>query len=64
MNFTFNMGGMDYTSVVIEICKKHKSCDDCPVMQNGNIKINDDFGNPIQLSCSTAIIRNLQNGKR
>ena len=62
MNFTFNMGNMDYTHVIIEHCKKQSSCDDCIVMKNGMMQVATELGQYVRLSCSTAIIRNMQNG--
>ena len=50
------------TSFIENICKEHKECIECPVMERGAIKR---AGDGKIYSCSTAIIRNIQknNGK-
>lgn len=63
MNFSFNIGNMDYTPTIIEYCKKQNNCDECSIMKNGMMQIQTEIGQ-VRLSCSTAMIRNMQNGKR
>lgn len=61
MQFTFNMGGGEAaTQKLAEICKQYYQCEKCPVLEKGAIVIDN-----IPVSCSTAIIRNIQknNGK-
>jgi hypothetical protein len=61
MQFTFNMGGGETaTQKLAEMCKQHYQCENCPVLEKGAIVIDN-----TPVSCSTAIIRNIQknNGK-
>lgn len=62
MQFNFNMGQIGDTSYIEKICKEHKECIDCPVLEKGAIQ--NTFDRTIY-SCSTAIIKNIQknNGK-
>ena len=66
MNFTFNMdmGGfqVDETPKIIQICQNYHSCDECPVLKHGQLIMESNIGQ-LKLSCSTAIIRNLKNGR-
>ena len=59
MRFTFNMGQNDsQMNQIIVDCKKYFQCENCPIMKDGGIR------NPItgmMYSCSTAIIKNIQN---
>jgi hypothetical protein len=61
MQFTFNMGdGETVTQKLAEKCKQYYQCENCPVLKDGAIIIDN-----TPVSCSTAIIRNIQrnNGK-
>ena len=62
MQFNFHMGQIGDTSYIENICKEHKECIGCPVMEKGAIQ---HVANRTIYSCSTAIIRNIQknNGK-
>ena len=56
MNINFNLGnGQAATMALVEICKQHYQCKDCPVTQTGAIKIDGTM-----VSCSTEIIKNVQ----
>ena len=57
MRFNFNMGQMADTSYIENICKEHKECIGCPVMEKGAIQ---NITNRTIYSCSTAIIKNVQ----
>ena len=45
------------TSYIENICKEHKECIGCPVMEKGAIQ---NITNRTIYSCSTAIIKNVQ----
>ena len=57
MRFTFNTGQMGDTSYIENICKEHKECMGCPVLEKGAIQL---VGTGTMYSCSTAIIMNIQ----
>ena len=63
MNFRFgfngfNMGdGENDTIKLAEMCKQYVQCEGCPVLEQGAIRFE---GSNSQVSCSTAIIRNIQ----
>ena len=56
MRFTFNMGQTGDTSYIENICKEHKECIGCPVLEKGAIQNTIDR---VVYSCSTAIIKNI-----
>ena len=53
------MGQAD-TSYIENICKKHKECVGCPVLEKGAIQT---ASSKVVYSCSTAIIKNIQKAK-
>ena len=58
MIFNFNMGnGEDDTLKLAQMCKNYYQCENCPVLEKGAIKFTDSNN---LVSCSTAIIRNIQ----
>lgn len=64
MNINFDMNAFNNDEIfqIIQICQSHYQCINCPVLEHCGLNINNQFGQPIKLSCSTAIIRNMQNG--
>lgn len=59
MRFTFNMGKAD-TTFIENICKNHRECESCPVLEQGAIQ---NAVDKTIYSCSTAIIKNIQKAK-
>ena len=60
MKFTFNMGKAD-TTFIENICKNHRECEGCPVIEQGAIK---SASTNVIYSCSTAIIKNIQKARK
>ena len=52
-----NLNGIHDTSYIENICRQHKECIGCPVMEKGAIQT---IGDSKIYSCSTAIVMNIQ----